>query len=177
MIFSTCGSSNLAFPRMMEALGALPAQQLYVQHGPSEPPPCAEAYDYLPYGQLVSLIERADVVVTHAGVGSILCSLRAGHVPIVFPRLRRFSEALDDHQVELAEALEARGTVVVARGAEELALAVANPRPRGPAAALQAEQFSQAVRSAIYGTGSQRRRLLGWRSWWPLQSNWQETAE
>jgi UDP-N-acetylglucosamine transferase subunit ALG13 len=50
--------------------------------------------------------------VTHTGVGSVLCAREAGHVPVVVPRLHRFGEHVDDHQLELVAALGADGHVV-----------------------------------------------------------------
>lgn len=149
MIFATCGSSPAPFERMMKALAALPPDDLHVQHGPATPPPCAQADDFLPFGRMVELIESADVVVSHAGVGSIICALRAGHVPIVFPRLKRYAETVDDHQAELAEALEQRGNLIVVWTPEQLADAVASVPPRGEVPALDADKITAAVRSAI----------------------------
>lgn len=151
MIFATCGSSPAPFSRMMEALSALPSDELHAQHGPAAPPRCAAAYDFLPFNRMVELIERADMVVSHAGVGSIICALRAGHVPIVFPRLRRYGETVDDHQAELAEALQRRGNVVVVWTAEELVEAVRSMPPRGAGQQLGAELLCGAVGAAIRG--------------------------
>ena len=158
VIFATCGSSTLRFPRMMEALRQLPAEDLYVQHGLADPPPCASAYDFLPFERMVELIEQADVVVTHAGVGSIMCAVQAGHVPVVFPRLKRYSEAPDDHQVELAKALAAQGTVVAAWSADDLAETVAHAPSRGPARAPRGQELIASVRAAIYGSAPQPQR-------------------
>ena len=119
VIFATCGSSHFRFDRMMKALATLPIADLHIQHGPAEPPACARAYRYLSFESIVERIEAADVVVSHAGVGSILCAIRAGHTPVIFPRLRRYSETVDDHQAELAEALAIRGNVLIARTTAE----------------------------------------------------------
>ena len=151
MIFATCGTSPAPFDRMMKALAALPTEDLHVQHGPATPPRCARADEFVSFGRMVELIESADVVVSHAGVGSIMCALRAGHVPIVFPRLKRYSETVDDHQAELAEALELRGNVIVVWAADELAAAVASVPPRGDVRALEADALGAAVRAAIWG--------------------------
>ena len=151
MIFATCGSTELSFDRMMEALAALPADELHVQHGIAQPPPCAQAYPFLPFTAVIEKIDQADVVVSHAGVGSIMCALRAGHTPVIFPRLKRYSETVDDHQVELAEALAERGTAVVARSAEELVRAVASVPRRRTATELPTSQLAAAVRAAVRG--------------------------
>lgn len=149
VIFATCGSSHFHFDRMMEALAILPAAELCVQHGPADPPACACAHPYLPFAEVIDQIERADVVVTHGGVGTILCAIQAGHTPVVFPRLKRYAEAVDDHQAELAEALADAGRALVARTAPELVLAVAAVPPRRRATASGSQRLVNAVRTTI----------------------------
>ena len=56
---------------------------------------------------------EARVVVTHAGVGSIMTALTLGKQPIVVPRQKRFHEAVDDHQLALARRLDKAGLVVL----------------------------------------------------------------
>jgi len=158
MIFATCGTSPFRFDRMMRALEALPAEELSVQHGPSPAPPCAAAYPFLGFGTMVELMEEADIVVSHAGVGSIMCALQAGHVPVVFPRLKRYSETVDDHQAELATALAERGTVILATTPGELLSAVQSVPPRTRHAAFPADGLRRAVRAAIRGEGSRKLR-------------------
>jgi UDP-N-acetylglucosamine transferase subunit ALG13 len=135
----------------MEALSALPAADLCVQHGPNTPPSCTLAFPYLPFTSLLDKIKDADVVVTHAGVGSIMCAIQVGHTPVVFPRLRRYGEAVDDHQSELAEALAERGTVIVARSASELAAAVEATPPRRHERTRTPSALGAAVRAAVRG--------------------------
>ena len=85
----------------------------------------------------------ADVVVTHAGVGSILMALTLGKLPVVLPRRRARGEHVDDHQLEIAERLEERGLVVRATPEtlswdhlDRAASARVRRRPPVPAAAL-----------------------------------------
>ena len=158
VIFATCGSSPMQFNRMMSALAVLSPADLIVQHGPSPAPPSAASYPYLPFGEIVELMQQADVVISHAGVGSIMCALQAGRVPVVFPRLKRYSETVDDHQAELANALAERGTVLVASNAEELVRAVGSVPSPTHHGAFPANGLRQAVRAAIHGTGSRRLR-------------------
>ena len=135
----------------MQALAALPADDLIVQYGPNPPPPCARAYDFLPFGEIVELMREADAVISHAGVGSIMCALQAGHRPIVFPRLKRYGDGIDDHQAELAAALDQRGTVLVATSGDELVAAVAAAPRRGAQRTLAGVELNAAVRAAIHG--------------------------
>lgn len=115
MILVTVGTNEARFDRMLLTLEAtLPDEELLVQHGPSPiRPPGATCVDYLPYEELVYAIRRARVVVTHAGVGSIMTALANGKRPVVVPRLQRFGEAVDDHQVELGRRLHEAGLVTL----------------------------------------------------------------
>jgi UDP-N-acetylglucosamine transferase subunit ALG13 len=60
---------------------------------------------------LAELIREARVVITHAGVGSILLALTNGKRPLVVPRLRAFGETVDDHQLESARRFDQVGLV------------------------------------------------------------------
>lgn len=48
-------------------------------------------------------INGADVVITHAGVGTILQSLELGKHPVVVPRSKTHNEHVDNHQFQIAE--------------------------------------------------------------------------
>lgn len=67
------------------------------------------------------LAAEADVVVTHAGVGSTLRLLEMGIRPVLVPRSSRRQEHVDDHQYQVTRNLAQRGLVVGAE-ADELSL-------------------------------------------------------
>ncbi|WP_369255676.1 glycosyltransferase [Geodermatophilus amargosae] len=69
--------------------------------------------------ELMEHARASDVVVTHAGAGTVLDLLRIGISPVVVPRRRARGEHVDDHQAELAQLLERRGLAHV-READEL---------------------------------------------------------
>jgi UDP-N-acetylglucosamine transferase subunit ALG13 len=149
---STQGGAQMGFPRLIEALAALPGGQLSVQYGATSPPAhAAEAVAVLSFEQVVERIEAADVVVCHAGVGSILCALRAGHTPVVVPRSRRLSETVDDHQMELAQALADERKVIAVFDESTLAAAVATVPPRRAPVAAGERPLQEAVRAALHG--------------------------
>ncbi|ADB53706.1 D-glucuronyl C5-epimerase family protein [Conexibacter woesei] len=155
MIFATVGTHQDGFPRMLKALEALPldgGEELVVQHGHGAPPANAtRAEAFLPFPAMAELFATARVVVTHAGVGSILLATRAGHTPIVVPRLARNGEHVDDHQVELARALERDGRVVVCWDEAQLPQLVASVPPRSTAATPQERPLAVAVGAALRG--------------------------
>ncbi len=113
MIFVTVGTNEAPFDRLLRALDALPGREpLVVQHGPSLVRPVgATRFESLPFDELLGYIREARAVVAHAGVGSVLAVLGCGKRPIVVPRLRRYGEAVDDHQREFALRLDEAGLV------------------------------------------------------------------
>jgi UDP-N-acetylglucosamine transferase subunit ALG13 len=52
-------------------------------------------------------IRWADVVVSHAGAGTIISALREKKPLVLVPRLQKFGEHTNDHQLDLARALAA----------------------------------------------------------------------
>jgi len=114
MILVTVGTNGAAFDRLLVELDDLsPGEEIIVQRGPSAVAPAgASCVDYLPFGEIERLVRKARVVVTHAGVGSTLVAIDAGHHPVVVPRLRSFGEVVDDHQVSFARRLDRQGLVV-----------------------------------------------------------------
>lgn len=62
----------------------------------------------------------ADVLVAHAGMGSILTALQYGKPILVMPRLGRLKETRNDHQVATAERMREMGKVAVAMDEDEL---------------------------------------------------------
>jgi UDP-N-acetylglucosamine--N-acetylmuramyl-(pentapeptide) pyrophosphoryl-undecaprenol N-acetylglucosamine transferase len=126
MILVTVGTNEAPFDRLLEAVGLLgESEPVTVQHGSSRVrPQNATCVPYMSFDELAAAARQARIVVTHAGVGSVLTALSAGRRPVVLPRLRRYGEAVDDHQLELAERLARDGVVVLIRTPEELPAAV-----------------------------------------------------
>lgn len=159
MIFASVGTHHDGFPRLLQGLERLGEgpEPLVVQHGHGAPPANADtAKAFMPFDEMLQHLEAARVVILHAGVGSVLLASRAGHTPIVVPRLRVHGEHVDDHQAELARALEAARRAVVVWDVEHLAEAVAAAPERGaPTAAGTGLQI--AVREALVGAPTARR--------------------
>jgi len=131
VIFATVGSTQIPFGRLMRALDGFPDGPLFVQHGPVQAPLGATwSRAYMQFPAVIEHMRRADVVVCHAGAGSVLCALREGHTPVVVPRLKRHGETVDDHQAEFAAALAAEGSVIAVDDLDRLGEAIAAAPPR-----------------------------------------------
>jgi UDP-N-acetylglucosamine transferase subunit ALG13 len=122
VILVTVGTNEARFDRLLQGVDRLAAgEELVVQHGPSLVRPArATCVDYLPFDELVALLRRSRVVVTHAGVGSVMTALTNGRRPIVVPRLARYGEAVDDHQLPFARRLDGAGVVRLVHDPTEL---------------------------------------------------------
>jgi UDP-N-acetylglucosamine--N-acetylmuramyl-(pentapeptide) pyrophosphoryl-undecaprenol N-acetylglucosamine transferase len=66
----------------------------------------------VPYAELEQAIGEADLVISHAGVGSSLLSFSKGKCPVIVPRRRKYHEHTDDHQIQLAAQLCDKGLAV-----------------------------------------------------------------
>jgi UDP-N-acetylglucosamine transferase subunit ALG13 len=133
VIFVTVGTNEARFDRLVEAAGRLPAgEEVVIQCGASAlRPATATCHDFMLFDDLVAEMRRARVVVTHAGIGSIMSALSAGKRPLVVPRLARYGEAVDDHQLPVARRLESSGLVTVVEDPGALVAAVAEAAPSG----------------------------------------------
>ncbi len=126
MIVVVVGSTSIPFDRLLRGVDTLGGDEpILVQRGPSTVEPAVGAcVDFMPFEELVENIRKARVVITHAGVGTILVSLMSGKRPLVVPRLHRFAEAVDDHQLELGRRLAQEGLVTLVEDASQLGAAV-----------------------------------------------------
>lgn len=156
MIFVTVGTHHQPFTRMLDAIGRLEGEELVVQYGPApRPEGVARAEAFMPFDEMLANYRAARAVITHAGVGSILCAIREGHTPLVVPRQHALGEHVDDHQAELTRALQARGSVVAVWDTPELPrlLAELPPRRENPEAAVP--PLCGSVRAALLGEPAQ----------------------
>lgn len=65
-------------------------------------------------------VDRAEVIVSHAGMGSIITALQHAKPIIVMPRRGDLQETRNDHQVATAERFRGRPGVIVAMDEAEL---------------------------------------------------------
>lgn len=121
-IVVTVGSSQTyGFRRLIEAMTRIvpPGSEVLWQTGPTDVSGLGiEATPMLASAELDAWMAKADVVVCHAGVGSVLAALEAGKIPVLVPRRSRFGEHVDDHQGKIASMLSERGLAIVREAGE-----------------------------------------------------------
>jgi len=119
----TLGSSAFyGFRRLVERLVAILPEDVEVlwQTGSTDVSGLGvEGRASMPAAELVAHMRAADVVIAHAGTGTILDALDSGKHPIVVPRSVRRGEHVDDHQEQIAADVAGRG-LVMSRDADDL---------------------------------------------------------
>ena len=81
-------------------------------------------FSLIPLEELEELIEKADLIITHGGVGSIILALKKGKKVIAVPRLHEYQEHVNDHQKEIVETFNKKGYIIGIQKVEELEEAV-----------------------------------------------------
>ncbi len=140
LIFVTVGAT-LGFERMIETVAQLKRdghipERVVFQTG-SGPFPRGLGDDVelvrdLPFDAVQALLQRARIVITHGGTGSLITALRAGCNVIAMPREFARKEHYDDHQSEITDAFVARGLILAARNTAAMADALVTARTRTP---------------------------------------------
>lgn len=126
MIFIVLGTQKFQLNRLLQMVDGYVEQgklseEIIAQRGNSDyVPKNFKSYDFLDKETFDQLIEKADMVITHSGVGSIITALKSKRPVIVFPRLKKYKEHVDDHQLDIAEAFAKKGYVLCCQDGEEL---------------------------------------------------------
>jgi UDP-N-acetylglucosamine transferase subunit ALG13 len=68
-----------------------------------------------------SYFEKASAIIAHAGIGSIVMALEYNKPLLVMPRMKRFKEHVNDHQVATAREFERLGHLLAVYCEEDLA--------------------------------------------------------
>jgi UDP-N-acetylglucosamine transferase subunit ALG13 len=79
-----------------------------------------DIFDLVPMDKLNRLTEEADFIITHGGVGSIISALKYGKKIIVCPRLYKYGEHINDHQLEITENFSENGYVCALNDGDDL---------------------------------------------------------
>ena len=132
MIFVSVGMEKFPFNRLLQAVDEAKVSgeiksPVFAQTGRcTYQPKGVEHKAFIDFAEMVKNIQSSDIVVLHAGVGSVLLSLTLGKIPIILPRRHDLGEHLDDHQLEFARKMDSLKRVIVAYSPEELIAKILN---------------------------------------------------
>jgi len=140
VILVAVGTHAMPFDRLLKAVDALHAtkglstEEVVVQSG-SSTLTCraSQQFAYCAAPAFAALLERADLLISHGGIGTLLPALRLGKRVIAIPRLKRYGEHNNDHQVEVCAELGRRMALFTSLDAADLpALAARDPADLRP---------------------------------------------
>lgn len=117
MIFVTVGSQKFQFNRLLKKVDELiengvMKDEVFAQIGVSDYKPKNYKYvDFTTREEFASNLDKCDLLITHAGTGVIVTALKKGKKVIAVPRLAKYGEHVDDHQIQLVKQFEELGLI------------------------------------------------------------------
>ncbi len=118
MIFVILGTQDKGFDRMLKEIDELIkdgiiTNRVIVQAGSTNfKSNEMDIIDYLPMQKFHEYIEEADIIITHGGVGSILDAIKHNKKVIAIPRLEKYHEHVNNHQIEIVEEFDRLGYIM-----------------------------------------------------------------
>lgn len=126
MIFITLGSQKFPFDRLLRKVDDLIEQgaiteEVFAQSGASAYKPRHFACRaFLDRQELLAAIDKSSAVITHGGTGIIVTAIKRGKKVIAVPRLKRYGEHVDDHQIQLIRQFDEQKLIIPCYDLDEL---------------------------------------------------------
>ena len=118
MILVLLGTQDNSFHRLLDKIQELIdkkviKEEVVVQAGRTKyQSKDMKIFSLVSQDKLRDLTEKADMVITHGGVGSIVMSLKMGKKVIAVPRLSAFGEHVNDHQIQIVDSFNKQGFLI-----------------------------------------------------------------
>ena len=117
MIFVTVGTHNQQFNRLLIEIDRLveagKIKNVIAQIGNSDyTPKNYKWFRFLDFDKMLELQKKSDLIISHGGVGSITTGLVLNKRVIVVPRMKKYKEHIDEHQVFTTKKLEEQGRII-----------------------------------------------------------------
>jgi len=132
LIFVCLGTHNLPFDRLLIKVDELIEKnvicdEVIAQVGYSTyQPKNFKAVKFVQMDEFNTLVGNSNYVITHGGTGSITSALGLNKKVIAIPRLQRYGEHLDDHQIEIIKQFSEKGHIIAAYSVDDLEDAIAS---------------------------------------------------
>lgn len=126
MILVTLGTQDKNFVRLLEKIdqlinNGLIKDKVIVQAGFTKyNSENMEIFDLIPQDEFNDLIDKADIIITHGGVGNIISALEKNKKVIAVPRLAKYGEHINDHQTQIIAKFNALGYIIGLQDVDEL---------------------------------------------------------
>ena len=109
MILITLESQKFQFNRLLIEIDRLVEEkkineEVFAQIGYSDYRPKNYKYkEFLDRDEFAEIMSRCNKVITHGGTGAIVGAVKRGKKVIAVPRLAKYGEHVDDHQLQIIE--------------------------------------------------------------------------
>lgn len=127
MIFVILGTQDKKFPRLLDAIqkqiddGKIDKEEIIVQAGSTKyESKNMKILDYMAIDEFEECIEKASLIICHAGVGTILTALKKGKKIIAAARLKQYGEHVNDHQLQILENFSKKKYILALENFEKL---------------------------------------------------------
>ncbi len=126
MIFVTLGTQDKPFERLIKAvenqiINGNIKDEVIVQAGYTKyESDKMKILQYIPIEEFEKYIKKADIIISHAGVGSIIAGLENNKKIIAAARLKKYGEHVNDHQMQILDNFSESGYILKLEKFEEL---------------------------------------------------------
>ena len=118
MILVLLGTQNNSFHRLLEEIDNLIQkgiikEEVVVQAGYTKYETSnMKQFDLIDSKEFEELQQKARIIITHGGVGSIISSIKKGKKVIAVPRLHEYGEHVNNHQKQIVELFKEKGYII-----------------------------------------------------------------
>lgn len=126
MIVILLGTQKYSFHRLLEEVqrcidnGTI-KQEVIVQAGGTQFfSKEMKIFTLIEQNELEKLIEKADIIIIHGGVGSIVNGVKLHKKVIAVPRYKKYGEVANDHQVQIINTFAKEGFIIGLNDVSEL---------------------------------------------------------
>ena len=157
MIYVAVGTQKFPFDRLLKSIDELVAngtilEDVFAQSGNcTYVPKNYLSKNFLSKDQFEENIEKCDLLITHSGVATMILGLKHKKPVIVIPRLAKYGEHVDDHQVQIAEVFAERNLVLKCCETDDLGELIAEAKSHLFSEYVsQKEEMIHTIREYIY---------------------------
>lgn len=131
MILVTVGTQDKSFKRLINEVDNLVKNkvikdEVVIQTGYTEYNGSINHFAFTSQDELDELVKKCDILITHAGVGSIFKGLEYGKKVIAVPRLKKYHEHVNNHQLDISKNFEEAGYIMVVNDMIDLGKTIKN---------------------------------------------------
>lgn len=114
MIFVTVGTPKYDFSRLVKAVDELQTKEkIVVQLGYTKyVPKNCEWFRFTTPEKIEQLVKQCRVHISHGGIGSIMMPLEYVKPVVAVPRMKKFDEHVNDHQMQIVKEMEKQKKVI-----------------------------------------------------------------